>query len=41
MDNVNTEEFIHEVEKYPAVWNVSSDDYSNRNEKRKAWNAIM
>ena len=41
MDNINNEEFIHEVEKCPALWDSSSDEYSIKNEKRKAWNAVI
>ena len=33
MDNINTEEFILEVEKYPALWDSSSDEYNIKNEE--------
>ena len=29
------------MEKYPALWDPSCDDYSNKNEKKKAWNAVI
>ena len=41
MDNINTENFISEVEKYPALWDSSSDGYSNKNERKNAWNEVI
>ena len=38
---VNTEDLIHEVEKRPAVWDSSSEDYCNKVERRNAWNDII
>ncbi|KAL4710119.1 hypothetical protein ACJJTC_016521 [Scirpophaga incertulas] len=40
MDDINTEEFINEIEIRPAIWNSKSDKYSNRTETRNAWEGI-
>ena len=29
--------FIHEVRKYPEIWNVAAEEYHNRTKKRNAW----
>ena len=33
--------FIDEVEKSPAIWNMSSTEYSNKLSKRRAWEDIL
>ena len=38
---VNTEDFIWEVEKQPAIWDASSEAYSNKQVKLNAWNEIV
>lgn len=37
----NTELFIDEVEKRPAIWDMTSSDYSDRNLKRRAWEELV
>lgn len=37
----NTELFIDEVEKRPAIWDMSSSDYSLKNLRRRAWEEIV
>ena len=41
MSDINTENIIHKVEKYPALWYSSSDKYSYKIEKKKAWNTVI
>ena len=41
VEKINTEYLIHEVEKHPAVWDSSNEQYSNKNEKRNAWSEII
>ena len=36
----DTEKFICEVEQRPSIWDVSSNSYSNKNEKSKAWEEL-
>lgn len=36
----DTDLFITEVESHPALWDSRSADYSNRIEKRKAWEEL-
>ena len=36
----DTEKFICEIQQHPAIWDVSSKLYANRNEKTKAWEEI-
>ncbi|VVD04348.1 unnamed protein product [Leptidea sinapis] len=33
----NTELFIDEIEKRPAIWDMTSSDYSDKNFRRRAW----
>ncbi|KAK7071343.1 hypothetical protein SK128_011960 [Halocaridina rubra] len=40
-EKTNTEDPIHEVEKRPAIWEPSTEDYSNKTERRNAWNDII
>lgn len=37
----DTERFIVEIENRPSLWNISSDDYSNRDLKKKCWEEIV
>ncbi|XP_045464159.1 uncharacterized protein LOC123673618 [Harmonia axyridis] len=34
------EEFISEIERYPAIWDMRSDLHSNRLEKSRAWEKV-
>jgi len=34
---INIDTLINEVEKRPAIWDMSSHDYSNRTMKRRCW----
>ncbi|XP_076054585.1 uncharacterized protein LOC143033254 [Oratosquilla oratoria] len=36
----NTEEFISEVEKRPALWDPSKEEYKNKNKKEEAWSEV-
>ncbi|KAJ8891230.1 hypothetical protein PR048_010745 [Dryococelus australis] len=38
--NGNTEDFVSEIEKYPVIWDRTSDEYSNKTAKRNAWEAV-
>ena len=40
-EKVNTEDLICEVEKLPAIWNPSCEEYGNRIEKQNAWNDVL
>ncbi|MPC71184.1 hypothetical protein E2C01_065456 [Portunus trituberculatus] len=33
----NTEEYISELEKRPALWDPWKDEYKNKNKKEEAW----
>ncbi|XP_073943372.1 uncharacterized protein [Choristoneura fumiferana] len=37
----NTELFIDEIEKRPAIWDMTSSNYSDRNLKRRAWEELV
>jgi hypothetical protein len=37
----DTDLFIDEVEKRPAIWDMASTEYSNKASKRRAWEAIV
>lgn len=37
----NTQLFIDEIEKRPAIWDMTSSDYSDRNLKRRAWEELV
>lgn len=39
--NFDTELFIDEVEKRPAIWDLESPDYANRILKRRAWEELV
>lgn len=32
--------FISEIEKYPEIWNISSEEYKDKDKKRIAWERI-
>jgi hypothetical protein len=36
-DELDVELFINEVQKYPEIWNIKSEEYRDRNKKRTAW----
>ena len=36
----DTDLFISEVQQFPAIWDYTSDLYSDRIEKAKAWNVV-
>jgi hypothetical protein len=38
---VETDLLISEVEKRPAIWFMTSSEYSNRTLKRKAWEELV
>ncbi|CAK1589528.1 unnamed protein product [Parnassius mnemosyne] len=37
----NTELFIDEIEKRPAVWDMTSSVYSDKNLRRRAWEELV
>ncbi|KPJ06467.1 hypothetical protein RR48_14206 [Papilio machaon] len=37
----DTERFITEIENRPAIWDTSSDEYSNRHLKKKSWEEVV
>lgn len=39
-EEFNTDLFIDEIEKRPAIWNMNLKEYSNKIAKRKAWEEI-
>lgn len=41
LDLINTEDFISEVESRPAIWDIKTDDYSNKVVKTNAWQEII
>lgn len=41
MDRFDTELFIDEVEKRPAIWDIQCDDYSNKIIKNRAWQELV
>ncbi|XP_031329921.1 uncharacterized protein LOC116160916 [Photinus pyralis] len=41
MERFDTELFIDEVEKMPAIWDMKSADYSNRIKKNGAWQELV
>ncbi|XP_046830030.1 uncharacterized protein LOC124429164 [Vespa crabro] len=41
INNINTEDFISEIELRPAIWELSSDDYTNKITKKNAWEEVI
>ncbi|KAF5300817.1 hypothetical protein FQR65_LT19308 [Abscondita terminalis] len=41
MDRFDTELFIDEVERRPAIWDIECDDYSNKIIKNRAWQELV
>jgi hypothetical protein len=41
LDLINAEDFISEVESRPVIWDVTSDDYSDKVVKTDAWQEIV
>ncbi|KAK2587681.1 hypothetical protein KPH14_003798 [Odynerus spinipes] len=41
INNINTEDFISEIEARPAIWELSSDDYTNKITKKNAWEEVI
>lgn len=39
--SIDTDRFIIEIESRPAIWNKFSDDYSNRDVKKKSWEELV
>jgi hypothetical protein len=40
-DVFDTDLFIDEIEKRPAIWDMASSEYSNKLSKRRAWEEIV
>jgi len=38
---IETDLFISEIEKRPAIWDMKSNEYSNRTLKRNAWGELV
>lgn len=41
MDRFDTELFIDEVEKRPALWDLQSNEYCNKTAKNQAWQELV
>lgn len=39
--NINIEDFISEIENWSTIRDLKHDDYSNKNAKRNAWEAVI
>ena len=39
--DLNTEEFIREIESLPSIWNMESSEYSDRNLRKLAWETLV
>lgn len=39
--NMSIEDFISEVKNWSAICDLKHDDYSNKNAKRNAWEAVI
>jgi hypothetical protein len=39
--NIDTEEFIVEVESRPVIWNSALKEYSNKQARRQTWEEIV
>lgn len=39
-DDLSTEEFIREIQKYPDIWDLSSEDYKDKNKRNNAWSEV-
>lgn len=37
---LNTEDFIEEIRKHRAIWDLSAEEYFSRTEKIKAWEKV-
>lgn len=40
-ERVDTDLFINEIKKRPAIWDMMSCEYKDRNLKRKSWEEIV
>ena len=40
LETIDTDRLIHEIEKRPAIWDMQSPDYKDRNLKNKCWQEI-
>jgi hypothetical protein len=38
---LDIEAFIYEIQQRPTIWDVASDDYSNREKKKNAWEELV
>lgn len=38
---IDADTLINEIEKRPAIWDMSSHDYNNRTLKRKSWEELV
>lgn len=36
-EEVDVELFIEKIKMYPEIWNISSEDFHDRQKKRNAW----
>lgn len=39
-DHFDIELFIGEIQKYPEIWNIGSENYHDRIKKRGAWSNV-
>lgn len=40
VDDIDIELFIGEIKNYPGIWNVASENYHDRTQKRAAWVSV-
>lgn len=40
-EEVNTDDFIAAVEQFPAIWDTSSNNYSNKITKKNSWELLI
>lgn len=39
--NIHTEAFIYEIQQRPALWDLTSEDYTDTAKKKKIWEEIV
>lgn len=40
-NNLDTEKFIEEIRKRPAIWDYSTEEYADRDLRQKCWDDIV
>ena len=39
--NIDTEDFITEIEAHPSIWDSSNEEYANKIVKKNSWETII